>query len=191
MGHVAIWSVGHSNHTGERFLELLRAHEIALVADVRSHPYSRFAPHFNRESLQSELSRSGVGYAFFGDALGGRPARAEHYDEQGRALYGPMSERPAFRQGIERLLALAREQRVALLCAEGDPEHCHRRLLVGRVLTAERVELRHVLPDGSVRSERAVPLQDGAQGALFEEDTLWRSTRSVSPRRRLSASSVG
>jgi uncharacterized protein (DUF488 family) len=191
MGTVAIWTVGHSNHAGERFVGLLRMHAVALVADVRSHPYSRFAPHFNRESLQASLPYEGVRYAYFGEALGGRPGSEEHYDERGRALYGPMSEQPAFHDALERLAGLVREQRVALLCAEGDPEHCHRRLLVGRVLAARGVELRHILPDGTVRAERTVTLIDGDQGTLFGEDTPWRSTQSVSRKRRLSTSSAG
>ncbi len=192
MGSCEIWTIGHSNHACERFVELLCAHGIERVADVRSHPRSRFAPHFDREALRSALEEEGVGYAYFGDALGGRPRSAEHYDDRGRALYGPMSEQPAFRRALARLETYAREQRVALLCAEGDPAHCHRRLLVGRVLAERGVELRHILPDGSVHVEQTVSLEESPQGTLFgEELTPWTSTRSVSPRRRLSASSVG
>jgi uncharacterized protein (DUF488 family) len=103
-----------------------------------------------------------------------------------------MAEEPDFRQAIDRLLAGAREHRIALMCSEADPGSCHRRLLVGKVLAERGAELRHILRDGSVHVEHEVPICEQGQGALFStEEAVWRSTRSVSRRRRLSASSAG
>ncbi|HTA35741.1 MAG TPA: DUF488 domain-containing protein, partial [Solirubrobacteraceae bacterium] len=122
---------------------------------------------------------------------GGRPTKEEHYDAEGHALYGPMSEARPFVDAVERLVTGARKHRIALLCSEGDPSHCHRRLLVGKVLADHGVELRHILPDGTVRAELSVDLStEDEQRTLFEEEQpSWRSTQSVSHRRRLSASS--
>lgn len=188
-----VWTVGHSNHDPGAFIGLVTRHRIAYLVDIRSHPYSRFAPHFNREQLQRSVEACGIRYAFLGEALGGRPQREDHFDSEGRALYDKMALEPAFREAIERLLRDAREHRLALLCSCGQPHGCHRRLLVGKVLCERGAELRHILPDGDVLTERTVELRgDHAQDMLFGHDELpWRSIRSVSPRRRQSVSSPG
>ncbi len=186
-----IWTAGHSNHTFERFAELLTGEGIAVVVDVRSYPYSRFAPHFNREEMATGLNAAGVKYLYLGTELGGRPTSDDHYDSEGRALYGLMAKEAAFRDAIERVLRGASDHRIALVCAEGRPEECHRRLLVGKVLTDRGAVLRHILPDGQVFEETAVEI-GGDQPSLFgdEGEAAWTSTQSVSHRRRLSDSSV-
>jgi len=188
----AIWTVGHSNHDFARFARLLATERIEFLIDVRSFPHSRYAPQFNRKELEAAVAHEGVRYVFMGDALGGRPTRDDDYDAEGHALYGPMSEEEPFRDAIDRLIAGSRDHRLALLCSEADPTHCHRRLLVGRVLTDRGVQLRHILSDGTVRAEDTVALsEDRAQCSLLgEEAQPWRSTRSVSHRRRLSTSSA-
>jgi uncharacterized protein (DUF488 family) len=156
-----IWTIGHSNHTLEHFAKLLRAEGIEVVVDVRSYPYSRIAPHFNREELDAALRRSGQRYLFFGEELGGRPSREEHYDEDGHARYDRMAEQLGFQTVVQRLLSGAREHRVALLCSEGQPGECHRRLLVGKVLADRGVALRHILPNGVIYQEGSVALGSG------------------------------
>ncbi len=174
-----VWTIGHSNHGFERFAALLEGHGVELVADVRSRPYSRFAPWSNRERLSVALASRGVPYEFFGQVLGGRPDADEFHDPSGHALYERMAREPAFGEAIERVLALARERRVALLCSEGDPKNCHRRLLVGKVLCERGATLQHILPTGEVRAEDDVPL--APDGALFAAG-IWRSARPVRPR---------
>jgi uncharacterized protein (DUF488 family) len=188
-----VWTVGHSNHDLERLLALVRGHEVGHLIDVRSHPYSRYAPHFNRDELQASIEECGIRYTFLGLALGGRPRREDQFDADGHALYDRMATEPAFSEAIDAILRGASERRIALLCSCGMPHECHRRLLVGKVLCDRGAELRHILPDGDVLSERSVQLRDDhAQDMLFGHDELpWRSIRSVSPRRRLSASSLG
>jgi uncharacterized protein (DUF488 family) len=161
------------------------------VIDVRSFPYSRHAPQFNREDLVPQLHERGVRYLFLGTELGGRPQSEEHYDDDGHGLYGRMSEEEPFKAAVARVIDGADTHRLALLCSEGSPHDCHRRLLVGKVLTDHGVELRHILPDGTVHPELAVLLRDdGEQFSLLNDaEITWRSTRSVSHRRRLSVSS--
>jgi uncharacterized protein (DUF488 family) len=191
MASRAIWTIGHSNHSFETFASLLASEKIEFIADVRSYPYSRFAPHFNREALQLALRERGVRYLFLGEELGGRPSMDAHYDAEGHALYGPMSEEPQFREAIDRLVAGANDHRVAIVCSEADPLACHRRLLVGKVLADRGLELRHIRADGSVRVEHQVRLDPTDQSSLFEEGAeAWRSTQSVSHRRRLNTSST-
>jgi uncharacterized protein (DUF488 family) len=186
-----IWTVGHSNHTFERFVELLSTERIECVVDVRSYPRSRYAEQFNRERLEVALRAVDMRYLFMGEELGGRPSREDHYDEQGRALYDRMAEQAVFQLAIQRLIRGCQRHRVALMCSEAEPRHCHRRLLVGKVLTDRGVRLRHILPSGAVLTEDTVALNtEDPQVSLFAEETAWRSTQSVSHRRRQSISSV-
>lgn len=187
-----IWTIGHSSHSLKEFLALLRSERIEFLVDVRSYPYSRFSPQYNREDLAISLSGRGLRYLFLGEELGGRPDKTEQYDAEGHALYGEMAREPSFQEAIARLAQGARSYRIALMCSEGKPEDCHRRLLVGKVLAESGLTLRHVLPDGSIREEEEVKLAAApSQGALFEEGAqAWRSTQSVSRRRRLSTSST-
>ncbi len=142
-----LYTIGHSNHSMERFLELLRMHEITAVADVRSVPYSKYCPQFDRENLQQFLQRIGCRYVFLGEELGGKRREPECYIN-GQIDYEKVATLPAFREGCERLLRGVAEYRIALLCAEKDPANCHRTLLVSRALR-NRLTILHILADGS------------------------------------------
>ena len=187
-----IWTVGHSNHSASGFLSLLQSEQIEFVIDVRSFPYSKFAPHFNREDLERAIQAAGMRYIFLGEVLGGRPEVDEHFDDGGHALYGEMAKLPGFQDAIDRLVDGANEHRLAVMCSCGKPDDCHRRLLVGKVLTDQGVELAHILPSGEVQPETFVPIGPaGGQELLFGENEIsWRSTQSVSRRRRLNTSSA-
>lgn len=188
-----IWSIGHSNHDMATILDLLRTTQIDVVADLRSQPYSRFKPHFNRRPFQKALKENGFDYVFLGDELGGRPPEQEFFDDKGHVLYGEVARTTRFLEGIDRLLRGAEQFRVAMLCSEEDPSNCHRRLLVTRVLTERDVPVIHIRSDGSTISERdlAATLAGCAQPALFAgEEATWRSTRSVSRSTPLRTSSA-
>ena len=98
-----VYSIGHSNHTIERLLELLEQHGIEVVADVRTAPFSRYSSQFNKDALASSLKRHEVGYVFLGRELGGRPDGDEYYDEEGHVRYDRLSQSELFRSGLERL----------------------------------------------------------------------------------------
>lgn len=185
-----IWSIGHSNHTFERFLELLRTNKIEVVVDVRSHPASRFSPQFNRETLRQRPANAGVKYGFLGRELGGRPDGDEFYDDDGHMLYGRFARTALFHNGIDRLEHGIDGFRVAMLCSEEDPTHCHRRLLITRVLSERGIEVLHIRGNGTVQTESV--LGGGEQGDIFGgfEERAWRSTRSASHRSRPMSSSA-
>lgn len=176
-----VWSLGHSNHDIDRFTELLVGHEVRVVADVRTSPFSRFSPQFNREALTRSLRQHGIEYVFLGRELGGRPDGARFYDEEGHVRYDRLSASPAFEEGMQRLLSGAATRRVAMVCSEGDPAQCHRHLLIARVLHERGVEVTHILPDGSTTDYQAVAERTPVQRSLFddEEESLWRSPLSV------------
>jgi len=185
-----ILTIGHSSHPIEEFLRLVQLHAIEVVVDTRSVPVSRFAPHFDREPLRKSLAEMETKYLFLGNEVGGRPKDTACYDESGRVLYSRLSVSPAFLEAIERLERGAASFRVALLCGEEDPAHCHRRLLIGRVLIERGHELLHIRGNGELQSDEAIAAESGKpltdpQPALFAEvnEAKWKSTASVSRKR--------
>ena len=150
-----VLTVGHSNHELGRFLDLLRQHEITALADVRSAPYSRFNPHFNLKRLSASLSTSGIAYVWLGRELGGRPDDPDCY-EDGTVRYDRLAQTALYREGIDRVLRGMAEHRLALMCAEKDPLHCHRALLVSRSLADEGLEVAHILAEGGLESHESV-----------------------------------
>ena len=145
-----MFTIGHSNHSSGEFLALLEKHGVDEVVDVRSSPSSRYTSHFNYDVLDRALEKSGVGYAFMGGELGGRPTDRSFYDSDGRVLYDRMADTDPFDYGIRRLIRDADEHRIALMCSEKEPLDCHRTLLVARALTERGVAVEHILADGSV-----------------------------------------
>jgi uncharacterized protein (DUF488 family) len=185
-----LWTIGHSNHPFEAFLDLLAQHRIELLVDVRSSPYSGYASQFNREAIGPALGQRAIAYRFLGDRLGGRTDDPQFCDPQGRVLYGQLAESAGFRQGIEQLLGEIARRRVAILCGEEDPTDCHRRLLVGRVARQRGVRVVHIRGDGRLQTEDQLAaevqfLKTKGQLNLFdaEEPAEWKSTQSVLPKR--------
>lgn len=142
-----MYTIGHSNHAIERFLELLSQHQITAVADVRSTPYSRRNPQFNRETLKKSLAERDIRYVFLGEELGARSKDASCYHE-GKVVYAKLAATELFQQGLHRLKVGASEHTVAMMCAEKDPLDCHRTILVARRLVADGVEVAHILETG-------------------------------------------
>jgi uncharacterized protein (DUF488 family) len=190
-------SIGHSNHALERFLDLLRQHRIEVLVDARSHPYSKFAPHFDTVSLKDAATRAGIKYLFMGRELGGRPDGNEFYDTEGHVLYWRVAESPLFLDGIERLENGIAKYRVALMCSEENPSACHRRLLVGRVLATRGIQIEHIRGNGSVQTEAELQAEgerhhNNGQIEFFEEpsqEKAWRSIQSVLQKGRRQSSS--
>jgi len=147
----ALFTIGHSNHPLERFLELLRQHGISAIGDVRSSPHSRFCPHFNQASLNSALARAGIAYVFLGKELGARPDDPAYF-VNGRVRYERLAARPEFQEGLDRVRRGMKEYRLALMCAEKDPLECHRMILVCRRLRSSELTIHHILTDGSLET---------------------------------------
>ena len=186
----SFFTLGHSNHNFEAWLALIRQHGIEVVVDTRSSPYSKYVPQFDKELMQRSLEESGVRYLFLGAELGGRPANPAYYDAKGRVLYSRLRDDARFQAGIARLESGMERYRVALVCGEEDPAHCHRRLLIGRVLIERGHTMQHIRGDGRLESDEAVAAESGkplvdAQPALFAEldEDQWRSTASVLPKK--------
>jgi uncharacterized protein (DUF488 family) len=145
----AIYTIGHSNHSALRFIDLLRGAEIECVADVRSTPFSRRNPQFSQKALAASLKDASIEYWFLGDALGARPKDADCY-EDGKVSYARIAATPAFQEAIGALIDESHAKRIALMCAEKEPLDCHRTILVGRALVRHGTELWHILADGRI-----------------------------------------
>ena len=172
-----IYTIGHSTHEVERFVELLRMHGITAVGDVRSHPYSRMNPQFNREPLKAVLGAAGIAYVFLGQELGARSEDRACY-EGGKVQYDRLAKTELFRAGIERVREGMARYRLALVCAEKEPLECHRGILVSRHLEAAGIAVRHILADGSLETHAAAMERLRGQLKLPESD-LFRTPQEV------------
>jgi len=149
----AVFTIGHSTHTLESFIGLLNMHGITAVGDVRSKPYSRTNPQFNREELKQGLRAAGIEYVFLGDELGARSKDPACYEE-GRVQYDRLALTAEFRCGLERVQQGMKKFRIALMCAEKEPLDCHRTLLVSRHIADLGVPVQHILGDGRLESHQ-------------------------------------
>lgn len=148
-------TIGHSSHSASRFVELLNNHGVTAVCDVRSIPYSRRNPQFNREEIAETLEGHGIRYVFLGKELGARSDDPSCYVD-GQAVYERIAATPLYKQGLERVIGGADSYLVALMCAEADPLTCHRTILVCRSLRSPELSIAHILPDGRLeRNEEA------------------------------------
>lgn len=154
-----LFTVGHSNQTLPQLIALLQHHGVSAVGDVRSMPFSRRLPQFNRPELELELPKQGITYVFLGEELGARRDEPEAYDGQ-QAAYERVAQLPAFQRGLERVInGVNKGLRVALLCAERDPLTCHRAVLVSRHLSNRGLDVQHIHGDGRLESHADLELR--------------------------------
>lgn len=149
VGDITVLTIGHSNHKATRLMSLIRAHGVTAIADVRSFPYSRSNPQFNRTRLQQFLKAEGISYVFLGRELGGRPEDPGCYVE-GKVQYGRLAQTSFFKEGLGRVVKGAHSHRIALLCAEAEPLVCHRAILVAQQLILAGVAVSHIHANGSL-----------------------------------------
>jgi uncharacterized protein (DUF488 family) len=116
-GQPEIFTVGHSTHPIDHFIELLHRNGVTAIADVRSQPFSRYAPQFNRAELTASLQRNGIKYVFLGRELGARSNDPSCYVD-GRVQYSRLARTDDFKAGIARVINGARNERIALMCTE-------------------------------------------------------------------------
>lgn len=148
-----LYTIGHSNHSREHFISLLARHNINVLADVRSHPYSKYLPHFSRTELKKALLEAGIKYVFLGEQLGAKPTNRDCYIDA-RACYNKIANTQEFREGIQRVIKGAKSYKIALMCAEKDPINCHRAILVCQHLREVDLTILHILKDGEIETHQ-------------------------------------
>jgi uncharacterized protein (DUF488 family) len=143
-----VLTIGHSTHTIEEFIRILKAHSVTCVADVRTVPRSRHNPQFNRDALQASLKTAGIAYRHMAGLGGLRRARPNSINTGWRNAsfrgYADYMQTPEFEASLEDLIALARKERVVLMCAEAVPWRCHRSLIAD-ALVARGIPTEHVM----------------------------------------------
>lgn len=191
------FSIGHSNHDIQRFVDLLKDHEIAMVVDVRSSPYSQYSPQYNQPILRNALRAIQIEYHFLGTELGGRPQEDWFYDNDGHVLYDRLAQSDLFLHGLHEVEQFGKANRIAMMCSEENPAVCHRFLLISRVLEAAGATVSHIRGSGLLQSSADVLKEaarsggDADQLVLFdaEPDLPWKSIQSVSRKKPLRDSS--
>ena len=169
---LAIFTIGHSNHPIDTFIDMLKTAEIDAVADVRSVPYSKRHPQYRKDELAARLKGEGIAYVFLGKELGARPDDPNCYVD-GRVVYERIAAPPAFDEGLRRVEEGASRLRIALMCAEREPLDCHRTLLVSRHLIRRGVSIRHILVDGALESGEAAEARLATAMGLEEDDLFF------------------
>jgi len=152
---LTIWTIGHSTRSFDEFQKLLEANEIKCLVDVRSFPGSRRYPHFNREELSISLDATGIRYEHVPELGGRRKPNADSVNTAWKnasfRAYADHMESAEFKKGIEKLLELAHQQSVAIMCSEAVWWSCHRSLIAD-YLKSEGVEVLHILSEAKVQS---------------------------------------
>ncbi|MDE0330593.1 MAG: DUF488 domain-containing protein [Nitrospinae bacterium] len=158
-----LWTIGHSNHSAEKFLDLLSSHGIACVVDVRSIPYSRRNPQFNRERMSRSLSSRDIGYVWEGEALGGKrdiKKNPELFDSNGRIDWMKVKRREDFPRAMKRLRVQVEKESTTVLCAEENPRNCHRLHLISAAWAESCGEnISHIRGDGRVETHAQISPQ--------------------------------
>jgi uncharacterized protein (DUF488 family) len=169
-----ILTIGHSTHPVERFVGLLRRWRVWVLCDVRRYPGSRRHPQFNADALGAALERAGIGYERLGNELGGRrrpgrDSRNAGWRVAGFRGYADHMKSAEFAAGLERLEALARRHRAAIMCAEGEWRRCHRRL-ISDALAARGWRVVHIRPDGRFEEHELPEFAVVSDGAVSYPD---------------------
>jgi len=166
-----LYTIGHSNHTIEDFIGLLKRHKVTAVVDIRSSPYSRYCPQFNKDILAAVLQAANIAYIFSGKELGGRPKDPSCY-EGGCASFQRIAESKEFKHGLQRLLYETSKYCIVLMCKEKEPLECHRTILVCRYLKEHNLCIKHILEDGNIEehpdAERRLVKMLKIEPMLFE-----------------------
>ncbi len=167
-----LFTIGHSNHNIEKFIELLKRHGVTAIADVRSHPFSRYFPQFSRDALKAALSDAGIAYTFLGKEFGARSPNPNCY-RSGKVQYDRLAVQPEFAQGVQRINEGKQKFSIAFMCAEKDPADCHRALLVARKFFEDGDAVSHIHSNGSLETQeqlesRLLQLWKLSEGDMFK-----------------------
>ncbi len=148
-----LYTIGHSQHDIEYFVDMLRKYAINHVLDVRSMPYSQFAENYNRENIKVSLNSADIKYSFMGSFFGARPNDRELYTKEGYLDFEKTRHSARFQSGVNNVIkGIWEGNNIALMCTEKDPIECHRAIMVARTFYERNIEVEHILPDGSIQS---------------------------------------
>lgn len=161
----SIYTIGHSNLELEKFLQLLQDNKIQLLVDVRSSPYSKYVPSYNRENLKDSLKEYNIKYVFLGDKIGGKPKESIYYQD-GVVNYELIAQGFPYKEGLLQLIKLTSMYSVSIMCSEEDPYKCHRHNLISQTLLKEGFKINHIRGNGKLEKLTKAKKKD-VQTTLF------------------------
>lgn len=155
-----VFTIGHSTRSLQEFVSILDAYSIRLIVDVRTAPHSRHNPQFNKETLPENLKAAGIRYLHMPELGGLRRTQADSvnlaWENKSFRGYADYMQTKEFHENLLKLVALARENRLAIMCAEAVPWRCHRNLL-SDALVVRRISVTHILTESSSTNHELNP----------------------------------
>lgn len=146
-----IYTIGHSNYTMERLIDMLEYYNINCVVDIRGTPYSKYNIQFDKEAIRYTLTNAGFVYIYMGKELAAKRIRKNSYNNEGYSNFEEVIKEEEFKRGVERLKnGCEKGYKIILLGAMQDPIRCHRSILVGRELVKNDFDVKHILDDYSI-----------------------------------------
>lgn len=150
-----LYTVGHSKHSLQHFLKILRLNNISCIVDVRSMPFSKICPQFNQDNFKKFLNENGIYYIFMGKEFGARREDKNLYTNEGYLDFEKTANSKDFIEGVERISkGLKKDFRIAFMCTEKDPINCHRNILVAHEFQKNNYEIQNILADGTIESQQ-------------------------------------
>ena len=152
-----VYTIGYSGFSIDDFVTTLKKHNISLVVDVRSSPYSSYFPEYNRDSLEIFLKMHGIYYRNYASEFGARQSNQKYYCKEGYLDFEVFSKSEPFLQGLKKLCnSMKQNYTFALMCAEKDPICCHRTILVARAFFERGYHVVHLLINGSTITQEEI-----------------------------------
>ena len=146
-----IYTIGHSNYTMERLIDMLEYYNINCVVDIRRTPYSKYNIQFDKEAIRYTLTNAGFVYIYMGKELAAKRIRKNSYNNEGYSNFEEVIKEEEFKRGVERLKnGCEKGYKIILLGAMQEPIRCHRSILVGRELVKNDFDVKHILDDYSI-----------------------------------------
>lgn len=150
-----LYTIGHSQHPFDFFIQLLKAYNVNYILDVRSTPYSKYAEAYNRNKVEKRLQRHEIRYWFMGNFFGARPSKRELYSKDGYLDFEKVMKSEQFQKGMDSVFkGLNLGNNIALMCTEKDPMDCHRAIMVARAFSLEGMDVKHILQDGQIQTQQ-------------------------------------
>jgi len=174
-----LFTIGHSTLPAEQFIESLCQFNIEYILDVRSTAYSKYASQYNSDVLPHTLEEADIRYAAMGKYFGARQPKKEYYAKEGYLDFEKFRQSEEFQSGIENVKKGLEKYNIALMCTEKDPFDCHRAIMVSRGFELAGVDVKHILPDGTLLKQEELNerllshyFPDRNQISLFESENM-------------------
>lgn len=142
-----IYTIGHSNHSIEYFISLLKTYKIETLVELRSIPRSKYASQFNKPNLLYELKKNNIKYIDMGKTLGGRPEDDTVLNIKNKIEFDKIESRDWYKNSINRLIEISKNSNIVIMCSEENPEQCHRGYIITHSLLKRKIEVIHIRGD--------------------------------------------